>query len=124
MGLMGGVSLIGCCLLMWWMTASAAAGQIERNSQMGIRTFDTQKSDAAWLAGHRGALPTVCATAIVGLVLGLTEAILGAGGLKDGASPGPIVILFAAGIVWLIAGLSWAAHRASVAARSDPGDDR
>lgn len=50
------------------VTQSAASGSLTRNGGAGIRTRKTQVSDAAWLAGHRAALPIVKWTGVVAVI--------------------------------------------------------
>ncbi|MFE0589797.1 SdpI family protein [Micromonospora echinospora] len=44
------------------VTRAGADGRLKRNGAVGIRTRDTQASDAAWQAGHAAALPVVTRT--------------------------------------------------------------
>ncbi|WP_304661715.1 SdpI family protein [Arthrobacter sp. zg-Y238] len=46
----------GACVA---VTRQAAEGLIGANGAVGIRTRYTKMSDAAWVAGHRAALPVV-----------------------------------------------------------------
>ncbi|MGP6174919.1 SdpI family protein [Corynebacterium sp. A21] len=56
------------------VTRMAADGRMKRHGSAGIRTRHTQRSDAAWQAGHAAALPMVyrigwlAAVTIVGAV--------------------------------------------------------
>ncbi|MFI6823259.1 SdpI family protein [Micromonospora sp. NPDC050187] len=50
------------------VTRAGATGRLERNGAVGIRTRDTQVSDAAWQAGHAAALPMVTRTVWVAVV--------------------------------------------------------
>ena len=55
MGILGGAGLlmVGCVLLV--VVGQSAAGVLERDSSVGIRTRKTMASDAAWGAEHRAA---------------------------------------------------------------------
>lgn len=61
---MHGVTVLVMCLgdlvaaaAMWWTVRAASVGRLKLNSFSGIRTAATMASPAAWLAGHRAALP-------------------------------------------------------------------
>ncbi|NYE00217.1 hypothetical protein BJY21_001401 [Kineosphaera limosa] len=116
MGLVSGVSLIGVSVLLWWVTASAARGDLGRNGAVGIRTAATTASDAAWVAGHRAALPTAKITGIVGAIIGGN--LVGAGLWSPSEEPsGAVLVLFAVGYSVIIVAALVAARIASQAAR-------
>ncbi|SKB04694.1 SdpI/YhfL protein family protein [Aeromicrobium choanae] len=90
-----GLVMLGVAALLWWMARAAAAGRLERNALVGIRTPSTMASDEAWLAAHqRAERPTKAAAitsaavaaacllpmpeaALITVVLGGCAAILG-----------------------------------------------
>ncbi|MEU4565113.1 SdpI family protein [Micromonospora sp. NPDC023956] len=62
------LGLLAVPLVCVGVTRAGANGQLERNGAVGIRTRDTQLSDAAWQAGHAAVLPVVTRTGWVGVV--------------------------------------------------------
>lgn len=54
-----------------WVGARAAAGRLDRNHLVGVRTPQTLRSDAAWSAAHRVAGPWLVGGAAVIAVPGL-----------------------------------------------------
>ena len=76
-------STVLVCVVTVVTVRAAAAGSLDRNGAVGLRTRHTRATDAAWSAGHAAALPrvrwsvpvAVCAVvaAIVLLVLGWPE---------------------------------------------------
>lgn len=120
MGLLGGVSLVGCAVLLWWATAAAAAGRLPRNASIGIRTRATTASDAAWVAGHRAALSPARAVAIVSGLLGVAMAATSV--VAGTADPGAAVItLFVLGYGVMGVGTVVAARTAERGARGTDG---
>lgn len=65
------------------MTLAAARGSLAPNGLVGIRTPATQRSDAAWRAGHRAALPIVGWGGLVAVVAGAVALTA----LPDSAEP-------------------------------------
>ena len=53
------------------VTRMGANGDVGRNRAVGIRTRATQRSDAAWRAGHAAALPVTRNVSLVVLLLDL-----------------------------------------------------
>lgn len=51
--------------------ALPAKGRIARGGLVGIRTPATKRTDAAWLAGHRAALPSMTGTVAVAVIFSL-----------------------------------------------------
>ncbi len=64
-----GVVMLGMGVLLWWMARAAAAGRLERNALVGIRTPSTMASDAAWLAAHQRAERPTKAAAITSVAV-------------------------------------------------------
>jgi len=70
-GLIAGASLVLVGTgAVWGITAAAASGRLPRNAWAGIRIGSTGASDAAWVAGHRAALPLSRMTGIACLLIG------------------------------------------------------
>lgn len=114
MGVLGGIGLVVCAVAVWWTTAAAARGRLARNATFGIRTSVTRTNDEAWLAGHRGALPTTRIVGVVSLVLG--AALVAAGLWHGGNEPStPITVLFTLGYGVLLVGSVVAAWKANSA---------
>lgn len=51
-----------------------AKGRVARGGLVGLRTPATKRSDAAWLAGHRAALPVTTGVVVVAALFGLVLA--------------------------------------------------
>lgn len=93
------------------MTHSAASGTLSRNGSAGIRTRKTQASDAAWLAGHRAALPIVKWIGVVAVVSTLAALLVQ---WQLGGQSGVIVAL--GGMLVEVLVLLYASKAANVAA--------
>ncbi|MEL7975409.1 SdpI family protein [Isoptericola sp. F-RaC21] len=95
----------------WLITRAAARGQLGANGAVGIRTPATQRSEAAWEAGHRAALPLLRWAAIVIALAGIGALLVlgpdGAGRLEIAG----LVLLVAVLVVVVVAGV--VAHRAA-----------
>lgn len=116
LGLFGGISLVGCAVLVWWATAAAAAGRLPRNGGVGIRTTHTSASDGAWVAGHEAALAPAKVVAIVSALLGVAMAV--AAVVEGSAEPGAlVVVLFVLGYLAMLVGAIVVARVADRAAR-------
>lgn len=87
-------------------TRSAMAGGLDVNGLAGIRTKETTRSPAAWVAGHRAAWPLVRWLLFGTGVLSVASAVLIAVGypsLAFGVAFAPIVLVLIAAIplVWI-----------------------
>ena len=73
----GAVGLLQVAVVIYVVTKAAAAGTIDVNSAVGIRTKTTRSSQQAWEVAHRAAFPWVrgasvlCVTAAVVALAGL-----------------------------------------------------
>ena len=102
MGLIGGIPLIGTALLIFYSTRAAARGTLPRGTGVGIRTAITGHSDAAWVAGHRAAVP--CAT-LLSIVSGALAVALVVAGAMSPPDPGPaVIVLFVLGYGTILVG--------------------
>ena len=120
-GLMTGIQLLIVSAVIHLVGSHAAAGQLERNSFIGVRTKATKASDAAWHAGHRAAYPWLRATAVTGYVLGGAATASGAVLLAtDQNSAWPLAVGLG-GLVILMTMLLVATKKANSAARAEPG---
>jgi len=94
----------------WLITLTAARGRLGANGAIGIRTPATQRSEEAWAAGHRAALPLVGWGGLAVVVVGLVVLV---GGLvdADAAETAGLVLLVTEGALVVVAGV--VAHRAA-----------
>lgn len=101
----------------WGLTAAAADGRLKRNPFAGIRTAATGASDAAWVAGHRAALPTARSIGLMSLVFGAAMMI---DGIVTRDEEGSVLfwIMFVLGYGGIFVGTIMAAVRAGRAARA------
>ncbi|MBD8078393.1 SdpI family protein [Cellulosimicrobium arenosum] len=74
----------GLAVLVWAMTLAAARGVLPANGLAGIRTPATQRSEAAWEAAHRAALPVVSVAAVLVVAAGVVVLLAG---MPDGVTP-------------------------------------
>jgi len=105
--------LVVVAVLASWLTWLGATDRMTRNGLVGIRTPATQRSDAAWITGHRAALKVVLPGAALVTVL----AVVGSVVRPDGATD---VVFFVVAGVLLTEGVA-AAVVAEVAARGVDG---
>lgn len=101
--------------------AAVVRGGLDRNGAVGIRTKATQRSDAAWDAGHRSAVPWLWASGLTGLVTGgggLVVAVLVA--VLDRGSPALLAVP-GVGYVAVVALLVRGGLAADAAARGAAG---
>lgn len=117
MGLMGGIGLLTCAVLLWRVVDGAAAGTLARDGNIGIRTRATNASDAAWLAGHRAAAAPARGVALVCGVLAVAM-ILAALTHRSTDPDALVVSLFITGYAAMIAGSVIVARAANRGARS------
>ena len=100
-----------------FMTRQAADGAIGRNGSSGIRTRHTQASDAAWVAGHRAALPVMTRMWTVAVV----GAVVAVGAQLVAGEPAGILLGLGALLVQVLV-LARAASAANRAAQAVTGD--
>ncbi|MFF3063337.1 SdpI family protein [Oerskovia sp. NPDC057915] len=111
--------IVAVALLVAWLAWLGATDRMTRNGLIGIRTPATQRSDAAWIAGHRAALTVVLPGAALVTVLAVVGSLLGPDGATD-------VLFFVVAGALLTEGIA-AAAVAEVAARGadlGQGDER
>lgn len=53
----GAMALLMIALMLSLTVRSFSKGELARNSSLGIRTKATKRSDSAWVAGHKAAVP-------------------------------------------------------------------
>lgn len=101
-------TLIGLAILLIIIVSLCAAGTIGVNRGIGIRIPATRLSARTWRAGHQAALlPAIMGGTVLIIVSGLGIAF-----------PDLTVAAQVVGVFLLLATLTWAAVRASVAARA------
>lgn len=91
--LVAAFGLAVCAAALWRSTLAAADGSLARNGGVGIRTAATRRSDAAWQAAHRAAVPLAQRLAVACLVM---AAVVLAVGILAGSH---VVLVFAAEMV-------------------------
>ena len=84
------------------MTAAASRGVLPANGMLGIRTPATQRSEAAWRAGHRAALKVVVPGSVVIVVLGLLIVTGSSSGIASMDAQG-IAVLVLVGVMVVVA---------------------
>ncbi|CAM3888386.1 SdpI family protein [Isoptericola cucumis] len=94
----------------WLMTVAAARGRIGANGAIGIRTPATQRSQEAWVAAHRAALPLVTWGGLAVVVAALVV-VLGGFLEPTALEMVGITLVLAEGVLAVIAGV--VAHRAA-----------
>ncbi|WP_044032670.1 SdpI family protein [Corynebacterium ulcerans] len=62
------VGLLLIAGLNYGLNKATASGSLVRNNLIGIRTYATLSSDAAWITGHKAAMPYVRYSAYVGIL--------------------------------------------------------
>lgn len=111
--------IVAVALVVAWLTYLGATDRMTRNGLVGIRTPATQRSDAAWIAGHRAALKVVLPGAGLVTALAVVASVMGPDGATD-------VVFFVVAGALLTEGIA-AAAVAEVAARGADlghGDER
>ncbi|MEU2199751.1 SdpI family protein [Isoptericola sp. NPDC019482] len=95
----------------WLVALAAARGRLTANGAIGIRTPATQRSQEAWVAAHRAALPLV---AWGGLAVVAAALVVLLGGFLEpaGLETVGITLVLAEGVLVVIAAA--VAHRAAV----------
>lgn len=96
-----GIAMIFAGLTVIWTARKAAAGRLERNWAMGLRTKRLMASDEAWETGHRAAAPMLVAAGLVSIVAGA----LAIPQPDDGAA-GTAIVLTGAGLLLIMVFLS------------------
>lgn len=118
MGLTGGIGLLACALAIYFSTRAAARGTLPRGTGVGIKTATTQRSDAAWVAGHQAALP--CARLVSTIAALFALALIVAGAMSGPTDTNvAVVLLFVIGYGVVLASayfLVRAANRGALAA--------
>lgn len=111
-------SLLSVSFLVLLLQRQIAAGTLERNSGMGLRTKATKTSDAAWTTGHLAAAPALLTSAVTGGVAGLVGGTWAATLLASSSSSPAALIVAGCGYVAFLGLLSFATAKADRAARS------
>ncbi len=116
-GLISGATLMVVGGTVWGFTSAAANGRLGRNMWAGIRTPSTGASDAAWLAGHRAALPASRLVGMASLLIGLA---MGVDGIVTRRDEGSVLfwILFVIGFGGTLVSTVAVTIQASRAARA------
>ena len=70
MNIATGIAMIFAGLAVIWTARKAAAGKLERDWAMGLRTKALMASDEAWETGHRAAAPMLIGAGVVSVVAG------------------------------------------------------
>lgn len=94
----------------WLITRAAARGHLGANGAIGIRTTATQRSEEAWVAAHRSALPLLTWGGLV-VVVGALVILLGGFVAPDELETAGLVLLLAEGV--LVVAAAVVAHRAA-----------
>ncbi|WP_116115466.1 SdpI family protein [Austwickia chelonae] len=116
LGVIGGLGVTVTGLAVWRIVEAAAEGRLDRNSEMGIRTVRTRRSDEAWVTGHQKARPL--ARIIFGYCVLMGLALTGSG-VRDGEAASFVTgVLFAMAYMGATGGLLGMAFLANKGARS------
>jgi hypothetical protein len=75
LGLMGGSGLVIIGLLTIMLAHLIRAGQLQRNSILGLRTPTTMANDSTWVAGHTAAMPLLRWGGLFSILLGISPAV-------------------------------------------------
>ena len=117
-GLAAGLVVIA--VVCWAVTRMIAAGSLPRNGFIGIRTHATQRSDAAWSAGHEAARRSILAVAVLGASSAVATVVVGIA-LRRTPSGDDVVLVLGMGVYALVLGvLVRAARKANRAASAAP----
>lgn len=109
------VGLVIASGVSFYVTRQAAAGHVEVNEVMGIRTKLTKSSQAAWLLGHQAALPAMGSMVRWTAVLAVASVVAGVVAQSDGLHIAVPVVAIIAGyavLTWYMVVGVRAAHRA------------
>ncbi|MFI2103588.1 SdpI family protein [Isoptericola sp. NPDC019693] len=114
------VTAMAVAVMVWLITRAAARGHLTANGAIGIRTPATQRSEEAWVVGHRAALPVVAwggAVVVVASVVVLVGAFLTA----QHTEVAGLVLLVVDIALTVVAGV--VAHRAAARVPARHGTD-
>ncbi|MDH3470355.1 MAG: SdpI family protein [Acidimicrobiia bacterium] len=71
MNVVTGIAMIFAGLAVIWTARKAAAGKLERNWAIGLRTKRLMASEEAWETGHRAAAPMLVGAGAMSVVAGV-----------------------------------------------------
>ncbi|MEJ4100485.1 SdpI family protein [Corynebacterium mastitidis] len=83
------IGVAAMCVVMRLLCGAIRRGSLPRQSLVGLRTHETMRSDRAWEAGHRAALPALMACVYLGYAV-IALAVLAY--LIFPESPAPLVL--------------------------------
>ncbi len=98
------------------LRAMIKAGNLTRNSAVGVRTSATLASDAAWVAGHCAAIPALT-TGLAIFVLGVVAVILVARFYGDDAASVVGLVALLAGVLPVVIATFTTVKRAAESAQ-------
>ena len=104
------VVAMAVAVMVWLITRAAARGHLTANGAIGIRTPATQRSEEAWVVGHRAALPVV---AWGGAVVVLASVAVLVGGVLTAQQTETAGLMLLVGDIVLAVVAGVVAHRAA-----------
>ncbi|MDK8449773.1 SdpI family protein [Corynebacterium mastitidis] len=83
------IGVVAMCVVVRLLCGAIRRGSLPRQSLVGLRTHETMRSDRAWDAGHRAALPALMACVYLGYAV---VALAVAAYLLFPESPAPLIL--------------------------------